>query len=59
MDKMIFATRSDLMPGIEWIESQKDLHYARTGLFYKEEITEMTVLDSLRDVKEIGYNTMG
>jgi len=59
MDTKIFATRSDLMAGIEWIESQKDLHYSRTGLYKKDEITELTVFDSLRDVKEIGYNTTG
>jgi len=55
----IFATRSDLVPGIEWIEAQKDLHYVIDGLFYKDEINEMTVWDSLKNVKEIGYNVTG
>ena len=55
----IFATRSDLMPGIEWIESQEDLHYVRAGLYNKDEINELNVLDSLGNVNEIGYNTTG
>jgi hypothetical protein len=56
MDTKIFATRSDLIPRIERVESQKDLHYARTGLFYHDEIITSTFL---KDVKEMGYNTTG
>ncbi|MBW8034989.1 MAG: hypothetical protein FVQ79_04970 [Planctomycetes bacterium] len=55
MDTKIFATRSDLMVGLERIESQKDLHYAIAGLYTKDEVIELEILDSLLNVKGIGY----
>jgi hypothetical protein len=59
METMIFATRSDLIPGIQWVESRTELHYVRAGLYSKDEINELNVFDSLRNVEEIGYNTTG
>ncbi len=59
MDIKIFATRSDFMIGLERIESQKDLHYVIAGLYNKDEITKLEILDSLLNVHELGYNTSG
>lgn len=56
MDTMIFTTRSDLMPRIEWIEAQRDLHYAISDMYESKDIE---ILDSLLGVKEIGYNYTG
>jgi hypothetical protein len=56
MDTKIFATRSDLMPRIEWIEWQKDLHYAISDMYKSKDIE---ILSSLLGIKEIGYNNTG
>jgi hypothetical protein len=56
MDTKIFATRSDLISGIEQIESQRELYYANTD-FDKPE--DLKALESLQDCQEIGYNTTG
>lgn len=59
METMIFATRSDLIPGLLSVESQRDLHYVKAGLYNRNELNELDVLDSLRNVEEIGHNATG
>lgn len=56
MDTEMFATRSDLMPGIERIESQKDLQYSKTGLFHQEEIN---FFYSIKTLSDFGYSYFG
>lgn len=53
MDTRIFATRLDLIPRIEWIESQKELHYAT------DSGKEILFYNSIKDLSEIGINKTG
>ena len=54
MNTDIFITSSDLLPRIEYIESQKDLKYSKAGLFNPEEIV---FYDSIKDLEDLGIST--
>ncbi len=55
MQIQLFATKSDLLPRIESIESKKELHYARTV----EKSDEILFYDSIRDLEELYVNGVG
>ena len=55
MQIQLFATRSDLIPRIEWIESQKELHYARS----KDRADEILFYDSIKNLEDLGVNKTG
>lgn len=56
MQIQIFATKSDLLPGIERIEMLQDLHYAILCMLDENTIN---VINTLLDVEGIGYNNSG
>lgn len=55
MQIQLFATKSDLLSGLEWIESQKELHWARC----LEKSDEILIYDSIKDIEELGINKDG
>lgn len=56
MQIQLFATKSDLLPRIESIESKKELHYAILSMSKNKNID---LINSLLDVDEIGFNNSG
>jgi len=55
MQMQLFATKSDLLPGIEQIELQKGLRYARTA----EKSDEIFFYDSIKSFDGLGVNKDG
>lgn len=56
MQIQLFATRSDLLSGIERIEALRDLHYALLCMLDENTVN---VINTLLDVEDIGYNNSG
>ena len=55
MQIQLFATKSDLLPRIKVIESQKELHYARSV----EKSDEILFYDSIKTFEGLGINKLG
>ncbi|MFC5530164.1 hypothetical protein [Cohnella yongneupensis] len=53
---LFFATKSDIMSGLQKIEGEYSLKYVRSGLFDNEDVK---IYSSALEIEELGYNKSG